>query len=78
MKDYSAQPCGPGRLGRLARQWISIACALLLMPGNAIFLTAQQPTQQTTERNAAIPPDQMDSLVAPIALYPDPLLSQTL
>src|SRR5258708_16197113 len=25
-----------------------------------------------------IPPDQLDSLVAPIALYPDPLLAQTL
>jgi len=27
---------------------------------------------------ARIPPDQLDSLVAPIALYPDPLLAQTL
>src|SRR6266513_5756168 len=25
-----------------------------------------------------IPPDELDSLVAPIALYPDPLLAQTL
>src|SRR2546430_17497025 len=25
-----------------------------------------------------LPPDQLDSLVAPIALYPDPLLAQTL
>src|SRR5262245_49798269 len=25
-----------------------------------------------------VPPDQLDSLVAPIALYPDPLLAQTL
>jgi len=31
------------------------------------------------ERNTAnLPPDQLDSLVAPIALYPDPLLSQVL
>src|SRR5215831_16256650 len=27
---------------------------------------------------AKIPPDQLDSLVAPIALYPDPLLAQVL
>jgi Protein of unknown function (DUF3300) len=27
---------------------------------------------------AKVPPDQLDSLVAPIALYPDPLLAQTL
>src|SRR5436305_257552 len=34
----------------------------------------------TTEAEPAqtIPPDQLDSLVAPIALYPDPLLAQTL
>src|SRR6516165_4209015 len=29
-------------------------------------------------QGAAIPPDQLDALVAPIALYPDPLLAQTL
>lgn len=34
---------------------------------------AQQPAA-----NVKIPPDQLDALVAPIALYPDPLLSQTL
>jgi hypothetical protein len=41
--------------------------------------------QQIEQQNAApaeeapkIPNDQLDSLVAPIALYPDPLLSQTL
>src|SRR6201988_3413731 len=35
-----------------------------------------QDTQETQEPK--IPNDQLDSLVAPIALYPDPLLSQTL
>src|ERR1700752_1158774 len=35
-----------------------------------------QDTQETQEPK--IPPEQLDSLVAPIALYPDPLLSQTL
>src|SRR5215469_738419 len=29
-------------------------------------------------QGATIPPDQLDSLVAPIALYPDPLLAQVL
>src|SRR5262245_2474602 len=34
---------------------------------------------ESQEQEAAqIPPDQLDSLVAPIALYPDPLLAQTL
>src|SRR5205823_11986879 len=52
--------------------------------------TQQMPAQQaqsqvmttTTNEPAApvekIPPEQLDSLVAPIALYPDPLLAQTL
>jgi hypothetical protein len=39
---------------------------------------AQQQTQQPAQQNVKISPEQLDSLVAPIALYPDPLLSQTL
>src|SRR6202008_2122680 len=31
-----------------------------------------------TGQSTTIPPDQLDSLVAPIALFPDPLLAQTL
>ncbi|MES2221819.1 MAG: DUF3300 domain-containing protein [Acidobacteriota bacterium] len=37
--------------------------------------TAAAPTQQAAPK---IPADQLDSLVAPIALYPDPLLAQVL
>jgi hypothetical protein len=37
---------------------------------------AQAPAQEAAA--AVIPPDQLDSLVAPIALYPDPLLAQVL
>ncbi len=53
---------------------VALACAVLLVPGGTVALTqqAQQPPA------AKIPDDQLDSLVAPIALYPDPLLSQTL
>ena len=40
---------------------------------------APTPKQATSgEQAEKIPPDQLDSLVAPIALYPDPLLAQTL
>jgi hypothetical protein len=35
-------------------------------------------TAPPQEQTAKIPPDQLDSLVAPIALYPDPMLAQTL
>jgi Protein of unknown function (DUF3300) len=51
-------------------------CVVLLVPGNPL-LVAQQ-AQQSTTGSVKIPADQLDALVAPIALYPDPLLSQTL
>jgi hypothetical protein len=37
-----------------------------------------QATPVAEEAAAKLPPEQLDSLVAPIALYPDPMLSQTL
>jgi len=40
--------------------------------------SAQSPNPQAGQENAKLPPEELDSLVAPIALYPDPLLSQTL
>ncbi|HEY0431485.1 MAG TPA: DUF3300 domain-containing protein, partial [Pyrinomonadaceae bacterium] len=39
---------------------------------------AQEPAAAPTPEAPKIPNDQLDSLVAPIALYPDPLLSQLL
>ena len=40
--------------------------------------TPKSATAQETQETPKIPNDQLDSLVAPIALYPDPLLAQTL
>ena len=69
---------------------VAIACAALLSSGNTSLQaqTAAPPaTQPAVQENVApqseapppkIPNDQLDSLVAPIALYPDPLLAQTL
>src|SRR6476659_2302418 len=67
----------------------SLFCrAIAVIP--TVLLVMGAPTafgeEQTSETAAAsetaeaptIPADQMDSLVAPIALYPDPLLAQTL
>jgi hypothetical protein len=56
-----------------------LVCASLILPANA-YLFAQPPDTSGTQEQAAakIPPDQLDALVAPIALYPDSLLSQTL
>lgn len=39
---------------------------------------SQSAPAQSSDQAPRIPPDQLDSLVAPIALYPDPLLAQTL
>jgi hypothetical protein len=61
------------------RQWVratAFACALALTPGEGPLL-AQQPAAPATPV-AKKTADQMDSLVAPIALYPDPLLAQVL
>src|SRR5207244_4266037 len=66
----------PGCTHQLDRQVIAITCSILLGFSNAP-LSARQ-AQQPTEESVKIPADQLDALVAPIALYPDPLLSQTL
>src|SRR3954462_5007944 len=57
-----------------------VACAALLAPGHTVVLAreAQPPPPDAAEEAAKIPSDQLDALVAPIALYPDELLSQTL
>ncbi len=67
-------------LMRLMRGLTAVICMAVLAPGNAIAVTsqAQQPTAPSDQTSAKLPPDQLDSLVAPIALYPDPMLSQVL
>ena len=53
----------------------AVAAQLAVWPLDA----AQQPTTPASQQPAAkIPADQLDSLVAPIALYPDPMLAQVL
>ncbi|HEX3101870.1 MAG TPA: DUF3300 domain-containing protein, partial [Pyrinomonadaceae bacterium] len=61
-----------------------MACASLLLPGSAL-LFAQTPEQAgvptatpAQTESVKIPPEQLESLVAPIALYPDNLLAQVL
>ncbi len=66
------------------RELTALLCIAALVPGDA--MAAQTPPSAQTQPSATptaqpaakLPPDQLDSLVAPIALYPDPLLSQTL
>ena len=63
----------------VTRKCTAVLCAVLLLPGEPLLLAqSQQATGSAQTAAAKIPPDQLDSLVAPIALYPDPLLAQAL
>lgn len=66
------------RSTHIVRDVVAIICAIVLVTGDMSLLAGQVPTPAAGEAEARIPNDQLDSLVAPIALYPDPLLSQTL
>jgi Protein of unknown function (DUF3300) len=59
---------------------VAVFCALLLAPGESWAYAQASPQDAATQGQAAgvIPNDQLDSLVAPVALYPDPLLAQVL
>ena len=59
---------------------LALVCAALLVPGNAPLMAQEKASTPgpAPEAAAKLPPEQLDSLVAPIALYPDPLLAQTL
>jgi hypothetical protein len=65
-----------------SRRVIAIACvAALLVPAYSLAYAQQDQAVAPAPANEEAPPipaDQLDSLVAPIALYPDPLLAQTL
>jgi hypothetical protein len=65
---------------RISQSLVAVVCAFSLMPGDTAAY-ARQPQQQDASAGQTapvIPNDQLDSLVAPVALYPDPLLSQVL
>src|SRR3974377_1086295 len=66
--------------GSLLRSLIAIFCPIILGPGDTPAYPPQSPspTRQPSAQTVKLPSDQLDSLVAPIALYPDPLLAQVL
>ena len=53
-----------------------LCAALLIAPGGGLLLAQQPP--ELPPPGQALAPDQLDDLVAPVALYPDPLVSQIL
>ena len=64
------------------RSLLAIICAVAIFPGETLAYPSpplqQAATPSSTAQAAKIPAEQLDSLVAPIALYPDPLLAQIL
>src|SRR6516162_2887368 len=57
----------------------ALICAAALVPDSPCLLGySRQESAAPPAQEAKITPDQLDSLVAPIALYPDPLLAQVL
>src|SRR5580700_5428881 len=59
-----------GSFGAFTRAAV-VTCVVLLAHGDSVFFAQQPPGQ-------ALTPQQLGDLVAPIALYPDPLLGQIL
>src|SRR5947209_7533844 len=69
------------RVGVLLRSLIAILCTIALLPRETLaYLVPPVSTlaEWQQQQGAAIPSEQLDSLVAPIALYPDALLAQVL
>lgn len=71
------------RLTSGVRTVLVVLVAVALVPGDTLAYRPYRSSPDTkalVQGNAAatIPPDQLDSLVAPVALYPDPLLAQVL
>src|SRR5881628_3569768 len=61
----------------------TVACLALSLDEPKLILAQQADpavvtTTTTTEESPKMAPEELESLVAPIALYPDPLLAQTL
>ncbi len=88
----AARTLAPKIPWKIMRSCVAVLCSALLVPGDVVALASadliqatQAPAQAAAQAPAPaaqespkIPPDQLDSLVAPIALYPDPLLAQVL
>jgi Protein of unknown function (DUF3300) len=81
MRSKLVLTCSPLQL---LRQLAAVVCIGVIAPGTAVSASGAQTAStalQTAPKDQAaakLSLDQLDSLVAPIALYPDPMLSQVL
>jgi hypothetical protein len=59
---------------------LALICSIAIAPGDVLLYgqMSQPAPAAGTQQPQSINPQQLDSLVAPIALYPDPLLAQVL
>jgi len=63
----------------MLRSFVAILCLVALLQTETLAnLSLSVETSPQQDQTAKIPAEQLDSLVAPIALYPDPLLAQVL
>jgi Protein of unknown function (DUF3300) len=75
MKTKRKSPCASFRC------LLVMICTLAIVPGDTLASPASPGSTQAAapqDQAVKIPAEQLDSLVAPIALYPDPMLAQTL
>src|SRR5256885_1588440 len=80
VKNHGSETASGKSRGWSVQSLVAMLCALLLAPGDTMLVArqAQQPGSPMEQDAPKIPNDKLDSLVAPIALYPAPLLSQVL
>src|SRR5712672_4169937 len=63
------------------RYLLVTVCTIAILPGDTLAAMPSPGSARVAsaqDQAAMIPSDQLDSLVSPIALYPDPLLAQTM
>ena len=73
--DMNPERCS---LRKGLRTLSAMVMAVAIVPGDTLLSALYPLRSQSSAQAPKIPPDQLDSLVAPIALYPDSLLAQTL
>jgi uncharacterized membrane protein YgcG len=79
-EEQSGAATGRARFpGRFWRALLSLAVLAMILPGPMLTrANAQESSPAGGEARAPIPQEKLDALLAPIALYPDDLIAQTL
>src|SRR5215204_6467213 len=66
-------------MGRAIRYLtVMVLSSALISPGTSLIFASTPERPFPEEQTSTIPPEQLEALVAPIALYPDNLLAQVL